>query len=59
VGEDMTKHALVLGNISIFLGFCLCCGVPHVPKILVVDKSNGSFFYKKNYLKKTVGTPPP
>jgi hypothetical protein len=55
----MTKHALVLGNRSIFLAFYLSCGVPHVPKILVVDKSNGPFFYKKNHLKRTVGTPPP
>jgi hypothetical protein len=38
----MTKHAIIFGGVgSIFR--LPCWGVPHVPKILVMDQSNGSF----------------
>jgi hypothetical protein len=49
----MIKHASILGR-EAYLGICVG-GVSHVPKILVMGQSNGSFSKKKN--KHTVDKP--
>jgi len=50
---SLTKHASILGDGS--LSRLLCAGVPHIPKILIMGQSNGSFLKRE---KKIVGAPP-
>jgi len=50
----MMKYASILGR-DTFRD--LCCGVFHVPKILVMGQSNGFIFWKRK--KKTVDTHQP
>jgi hypothetical protein len=45
--RTIRKHASILGKGNVFR--LLCLGVLHVPKILVLGQSNGSFWKRHMY----------